>query len=65
MTKEITETVCITVPVKVKSNGTKEARKATVEFLRRLIHIEGWTSEAGGITVSGIKSGIKEMEAPK
>ena len=65
MTKEITETMYITVPVKLKSNGTKEARKAAVAFLRRLIHIEGWTSECGGITVKGIKGGIKEMEAPK
>lgn len=65
MTKEITEILHLIVPVKVRSNGTTEARKVALRLAT--CHIDAWSSEVGGVSVVSIKDGIKfqEEEVPK
>jgi hypothetical protein len=65
VTKEITETLHIVVPVKVRSNGTPEARKVALRLAT--CHIDAWSSEAGGVGIVSDKKGIRfqEEEAPK
>jgi hypothetical protein len=64
MTQQITETLRLVVPVRIRSNGSKEAR--TVALRLAQVRIDAWSSEAGGVSIVSDKKATKFLEeAPK
>ena len=54
MSKETTEVVEVTVPVSI-SYSTPEGREKAIEWAQRELHLDGWSSEGGGISAKRVR----------